>query len=129
MLKVIAVLLALGILLYGVMTFLSGPAALGDPVTASASQNLKTKAQAEISLTVTGMSNRIRQVMAAGNDPAQRQPVLDDLAALHHDVDAATERLSTLGESPEAIEHWLGLIRWPEFLALEKQFTAAVTTP
>ena len=125
MLKLVAALLTLGILGYAVVTFVSSAASTSDPVTSSANLNLKVKAQAGMAVAVAGASNRIRQVMAAGNDPTQRKQVIEDLAKLHEDVDHAQEQLSKLGDSPAAIEHWLGIIRWTEFLALEQEFTKA----
>lgn len=125
MLKSVAVLLAIAILAYAVVTFVNSSASAGDPVTSSANLDLKIKAQAGIAVAVAGANNRMRQVMAAGDDPAMRKPVLEDLARLHQDVDDAREQLTRLGDPPAAIEHWLGIIRWPEFLALEQEFSKA----
>jgi len=125
MLKLVAALLGIGILGYAVVTFVSNAGSVSDPVTASANLSLKVKAQAGMAVAVAGASNRIRQVMAAGNEPAMRKPLLDDLATLHQDVDNAREQLTKLGDSPAAIDHWLGIIRWNEFLALEQEFTKA----
>lgn len=126
MLKLVAVLIGIILLGYALMTVMSGSGAfLGDPVTSSANLDLKVKAQAGMAVEVAGASNRIRQVMAAGNDPAQRQPLLDDLARLHRSIDEARIRLTDLGDPQAAIDHWLGIIRWNEFLALEQEFLTA----
>jgi hypothetical protein len=125
MLKFVAILLALGVLGYAAVTFFSSAGSLGDPVTSSANLDLKVRAQAGIAVAVAGASNRMRQVMAAGDDPVAHKQMLDDLASLHQDVDKAREQLTKLGDSPAAIDHWLGIIRWNEFLALEQEFTKA----
>ena len=125
MLKLIAALLAIGIIGYAVVAFFSNAETLSDPVTSSISLDLKIKAQAGISLAVAGTSNRMRQAMAAGDDPTTHKQILDDLATLHQDVDKAREQLAKLGDSPAAVDHWLGIIRWNEFLALEQEFTKA----
>lgn len=125
MLKLIAVLLAIGILGYAAVSYISNAGSLGDPVTSSANLDLKVRAQAGIAVAVAGASNRIRQVMAAGDDPAAHKQVLDELTTLHQDVDTAREQLIKLGDSPAAIDHWLGIVRWNEFLALEQEFSKA----
>ncbi len=130
MLKLLAALLGVGILIYAVVTFLARTDGVpGDPLTASVSLDLKLKTQSAVAVSVAGTSNRIRQVMAAGNDPAQTKPLLEDLTRLHQEVDDACEQLTKLGDSPEAIDHWLGKIHWTEFLALEQEFTKAVKQP
>jgi hypothetical protein len=125
MLKLVAVLLAIGILGYAVVTFFSSAGSMADPVTSSANLDLKVRAQAGIAVAVAGTSNRMRQVMAAGDDPVAHKQVLDDIATLHQDMDKAQEQLTKLGDPPAAIDHWLSIIRWNEFLALEKEFTKA----
>lgn len=128
MLKLVAVVVGVIILGYALMTAMSGSGAFqGDPVTTSANLHLKAKAQTGMAVEVAGASNRIRQVMAAGNDPAQRQPLLDDLAILHRSIDETCTRLADLGDPQAAIDHWLHLIRWHEFLALEQEFLTAST--
>lgn len=126
MLKLVVVLIGVIILGYALMTATSGPGLFqGDPVTSSVGLDLKVKAQAGMAVDVAGASNRIRQVMAAGNEPVQRLQLLDDLATLHRRIDEARTRLTELGDSQAAIDHWLGIIRWNEFLALERAFLAA----
>lgn len=130
MLKLLAVLLAAGILAWaGAVWWSLARSSPGDPVTSSANLDLKVRAQAGLAVEVTGMSNRMRQVMAAGNEPAQRQPLLDDLARLHQRIDQTCKYLADLGDPPEAIDHWLRIIRWPEFLALEGEFAKASGNP
>lgn len=126
MLKLLAVLLAAGILAWTAAVWWSvAGSSPGDPVTSSANLDLKVRAQAGLAVAVTGTSNRIRQVMAVGNQPAQRQPLRDELAELHRRIDHTCRHLADLGDPPASIDHWLRLIRWPELLALEAQFEKA----
>ena len=130
MLKFLAVLLAAGILAWAAAVWWSvAGSSPNDPVTSSANLDLKVRAQAGLAVEVTGMSNRIRQVMAAGTEPAQRQPLLDELTQLHRRVDHTCKQLADLGDPPEAIDHWLRIIRWPEFLALEGEFAKGSGNP
>ncbi|HEX3133669.1 MAG TPA: hypothetical protein VHX44_08810 [Planctomycetota bacterium] len=126
MLKIIVALLGIVILGYALFSWASGSGAPpADPVTDSATLDLKVKAQAGITVTVASLSNRMKQVMAAGNDAALRKSVDEDLAKLHLDVEAARTQLTTLGDSPAAVEHWLSHIGWAEFQSLEAEYRKA----
>jgi hypothetical protein len=130
MLKFLAVLLAAGILAWASAVWWSvAGSSPGDPVTSSANLDLKVRAQAGLAVEVTGMANRIRQVMAAGNEPTQRQPLHDELAQLHQRIDHTCRQLTDLGDPPAAIDHWLRIIGWPEFLALEREFAKVPGSP
>jgi O-methyltransferase involved in polyketide biosynthesis len=126
MLKIIVALLGIIILGYALVSWASGSGAPpADPVTESATLDLKVKAQAGITVTVASLSNRMKQVMAAGNEPALRKAVDEDLAKLHLDVDAARTQLTTLGDSPAAVEQWLSHIGWADFQTLEAEYRKA----
>lgn len=126
MLKVIVALVGIVILGYALVSWASGSGAtLADPVTESATLDLKVRAQAGITVTVASLSNRMKQVTAAGNDPAMRTSVDEDLAKLHLNVDAARTQLTTLGDSPAAVEQWLNRIGWSEFQTLEAEYRKA----
>ncbi len=126
MLKLIIALVGLGILGMVAYSWVDSAGGLpADPLTSSASLDLKVKAQAEVSITVTSLSNRIKQTMAAGNDPAQRTALTKDIAALHATVEKAREQLVTLGDQPAAVEQWLDRVCWPAFQQLEAEFRKA----
>ncbi len=126
MLKLIIALVGLGILGMVAYSWVDSAGGLpADPLTSSASLDLKVKAQAEVSITVTSLSNRIKQTMAAGNDPAQRTALTKDIAVLHATVDKAREQLVTLGDQPAAVEQWLDRVGWPAFQQLEAEFRKA----
>lgn len=126
MLKLIVAILGLGILGMVVFSWMDSAGGLpAYPVTSAASLDLKVKAQAEVSITVTSLSNRIKQTMAAGNDPAQRSALTKDITALHAKVDAAREQLIALGDQPAAVDQWLDRVGWPAFQQLEAEFRKA----
>jgi O-methyltransferase involved in polyketide biosynthesis len=126
MLKLIAAIVGLGILGMLVFSWMDSAGGLpADPVTSSVSLDLKVKAQADVSITVTSLSNRIKQTMAAGNDPAQRSALTKDIAALHAKVDAAREQLIALGDQPAAVDQWLDRVGWPAFQQLEAEYRKA----
>lgn len=126
MLKLIAILLGLVVLGYALLSLVNGSGAPpADPLTASANLDLKVKAQAGITVTVASLNNRMKQVMAAGNDPTMRKALDEDLAKLHQEVDAARTQLTTLGDSPATVEQWLTRIGWPEFQTLEADYHKA----
>lgn len=126
MLKVIVVLVGIVVLGYALVSWANGSGAtLADPITESATLDLKVKSQANISVTLVGLTNRMKQAMAAGNESALRTSIDEDLATVHHDVDAARTQLTTLGDSPAAVEQWLNRIGWPEFQTLEAEYRKA----
>lgn len=126
MLKLIVAILGLGILGMVVFSWMDSAGGLpADPVTSAASLDLKVKAQAEVSITVTSLSNRIKQTIAAGNDPAQRSALSKDITALHAKVDAARQQLVALGDQPAAVDQWLDRVGWPAFQQLEAEFRKA----
>jgi O-methyltransferase involved in polyketide biosynthesis len=126
MLKIIVALVGIVILGYALLSWANGSGTLpADPITESAMLDLKVKAQAGITVTVASLTNRMKQVMAAGNESALRKSVDEDLAKLHLDVDAARTQLTTLGDAPAAVEQWLGRIGWVEFQTLEAEYRKA----
>jgi hypothetical protein len=125
MVKVIAALVGLVVLVLVVRSFSGGGDLPADPVTASANLDLRVRAQAGIQVTVASLTNQMRQVMAAGNEPAQRTALDGQLAKLHLDVDAARSQLTTLGDPPAAVEQWLQRIGWPEFQRIEDEYQKA----
>lgn len=126
MLKLLALIVGLVVLALAVRTCSNAGADLpADPITSSANLDLRLKAQSRIQVEVASLSNRMKQVMAAGNEPAQRQALDPELAKLHVDVDDARTQLTTLGEAPAAVDHWLTRIGWPEFERLEAEYRKA----
>jgi hypothetical protein len=126
MLKSLILIVGLLVLMLGARSFIGGNAEPpAGPVTASASLDLRVKAQAGIQMTVASLSNRMKQVMAAGNEPAQRAALDDDLSRLHIAVDAARSDLVRLGDSSAAIDQWLGRIGWEEFRQFEARYHQA----
>ena len=126
MLKVIVALVGIVILGYALVSWAGGSSALpADPVTESVTLDLKVRAQAGITVSVASLTNRMKQVMAAGNEPAPRKSIDEDLGKLHLDVDAARTQLTTLGDSPAAVEQWLNRIGWADFQTLEAEYRKA----
>ena len=129
MLKLIAILAGICILAYAVMSWSGGSTLPADPVTASASLDLKVRAQASVTVSVASLSNRIKQTMAAGSsDPAIQRALRDDLAHLHDEVEHARTQLITLGDSPASVDQWLERIHWAELVALETEYTKSITS-
>lgn len=122
--KPLIILLGVGILIFCASFWLNGTATLpADPVTASATLDLQVKAQARITVTITNLTNRIKQAAASGGDnPVFHSSLRDEAKQLHSDVTAVRAQLITLGDSPADVEQWLQHIQWPEFLALESEF-------
>lgn len=126
MLKLLVALLGIALLGMLVFSWLDHAGGLpADPLTSSASLDLKVKAQAEVSIALTSLTNRIKQTMAAGNDPAQRTALNKDITALHAAVDHTREQLITLGDAPDAVDHWMERIGWPAFQQLEAEYRKA----
>jgi hypothetical protein len=122
-LLIIAALIVLGILAFKWLGDSGAAQAVGDPATGMIANDLAFKVQAEMTLRLTTLSNSMRQQMAGGAiDALVAKPTLDDLTALHTDMDAAQKKLATLGDSPEAIDAWLKRLNWDEFQRVEKQF-------
>jgi hypothetical protein len=122
--KPLIILLGVGLLIYCSYSWLNGSGTLpADPVTASATLDLQVKTQARIAITITNLTNRIKQAAASGGDnPVVNASLRDEAKQLHSDVIAARAQLITLGDSPADVEQWLHSIQWPEFLALEAEF-------
>lgn len=126
MLKFLAALVGIVVLVLAIRLFTGGNAdAPADPITSSANLDLRIRAQAGVQVTVGSLSNRMKQVMAAGNEPAQRKALDGDLAELHAKVDETREQLTKLGDSPEAVDQWLARIGWAEFERLEVEYRKA----
>jgi len=126
MVKLLAVLLGIVILGYAVVSLgNSSGTPPADPVTSSAMLDLQVKTEAGITVKVASLNNRMKQVMAAGNDPAMRKALDEELAKLHQEVDAARTQLTTLGDSLIEVEQWLTRIGWSEFQTLEADYHKA----
>lgn len=122
MLKVIIIAVGIGLVAYVAITWTTVASLPADQLTL----DLKVKSQAEISIAVTGMSNRLKQTMATGTPDAGTRAVLrDDLAHLHQDVEEARTKLTTLGDTPAQVDHWLDSIHWADLVALEADFNKA----
>lgn len=122
--KPLLILLGVGLLIYCAYSWLNGSETLpADPVTASATLDLQVKTQTRITITITNLTNRIKQAAASsGDNPVVNASLRDEAKQLHNDVAAARAQLITLGDSPADVEQWLQSIQWPEFLALESEF-------
>jgi hypothetical protein len=126
MLKLIAAVIGILVLVFVIRSFTAGDVSVpADPVTSSANLDLRVHAQAGVQVTIASLSNQMKQVMAAGNDPAQRRALDADLTALHAKVEESRSKLTTLGDSPAAVEQWLTHIGWPEFQRLEDEYRKA----
>lgn len=125
MLKVIALAVGIGLLAYVAITWTTVASLPADQL----SVGLKAQEQAEIAVAVAGMSNRLKQTMAAGTVEGRTQALLrDDLARLHQGVDEARSKLVTLGDSPASVDQWLERIHWSELVALEAEYTKSITS-
>jgi hypothetical protein len=126
MLKTVLVALGIAVLGYAAYGWATGGGAPADPLTASAALDLKVKAQAGITIAVTGLDARMKQLMATGDiSQEQATTVRADAEALHRDVGEARRQLLALGDQPQDIERWQVRIGWPRFLETEARFAAA----
>lgn len=125
-LLIVVVIALIGIWAY--RTFASGPpAASADPVTGMIGNDLKFKAQAELTVRMSYLRGAMKQMMAAGAiDPVVGKPVLDDLDRLHVEVEDAKRQLLLLGDKADRIANWLRTLNWEEFQDTEAQFRKMV---
>lgn len=126
MLKFLAAIVGLLVLVLLVRTFIDGGAEMpADPITSSANLDLRMHAQSQIQVTIASLTNRMKQVMAAGNEPAQRTALDADLAEFHTKLEQARTQLIDLGDPPAAVDHWLSRINLPEFQRVEAEYRKA----
>jgi hypothetical protein len=83
------------------------------------------KEEAGLTLQVTNLANRMRQAQAQGAiDAVVAKPVLDDLDALHAEVEEARKRMAASSAGAGIVDHWLRKVDWDGFLKQEEQFRA-----
>ena len=127
--KTVLIIAALIILAAWAFSALGGSQAaksMSDPATSMIGNDLKFKAQAEVTVRLTTLANTMKQQMAGGAiDPIVAKPTLDDLDRLHSEIADTRNQLATLGDTPAQIEHWLKGLQWDEFQDLEAKFRKA----
>lgn len=81
------------------------------------------KEEAGLTLQVTNLSNRMRQAQAQGAiDAVVAKPVLDDLDALHAQIEEARQRMSASSAGAGVVDQWLRKVDWDGFQAQEAKF-------
>jgi hypothetical protein len=125
-------LLAATVLLFGALGYvlLSQPTAtvVSDVASSGLSTALKIKTESGITLKIASQRQRMQLALAMASEKAPENEQIADIhrenATLHQSVNDAQQQLQLLGESPLAIEQWLTLVNWPQFLSEEKVFSA-----
>lgn len=90
------------------------------------------KEEAGLTLQVTNIANRMRQLQAQAQgavDAVVSKPVLDDLDALHAKVEEARKRMSTSSAGAGVVDVWLRKVDWDGFLKQEERFRAVAKQP
>jgi predicted negative regulator of RcsB-dependent stress response len=98
-----------------------------DPVTAITAESIKSKVQAEVTLTIINLRQRMQRSLAAP-ESGEIAAIQAANVALHALVTTAQQQLVTLGDSQDMIDQWLKKLQWDEFITEEQAFNKSVTT-
>jgi hypothetical protein len=83
------------------------------------------KEEAGLTLQVTNLANRMRQAQAQGAiDAVVAKPVLDDLDALHAQVEESRKRMAASSGGAGVVDQWLRKVDWEGFQKQEEAFRA-----
>lgn len=123
--KSLIISIAIIALLAGGVTWFSGGKGGDATGVGIVESGISFKEEAGLTLQVTGLTNRMRQLQAQGAvDPVIAKPVLDDLDRLHADVDESRKRMSASSAGAGVVDAWLRKVDWDGFLKQEEAFRA-----